>query len=51
MRKILVPSLLLIASALFFCSEPPLTEITWEDNLETAISTGKPVIADFYSPT
>jgi hypothetical protein len=46
-------SLLLILGVivlLFSCAKPPLSEIGWEEDYETALTSGKPVLVNFWRP-
>lgn len=48
MNRILISALLIISAVAFYCAEPPLEEIMWEDNLETTLAAAQPVLVDFW---
>ena len=51
MRMLWIQIVIIASVAAFQCSQEPLGQITWQDNLEVALASGKPVLADFFSPT
>ncbi|MCP4632447.1 MAG: hypothetical protein GY855_05935 [candidate division Zixibacteria bacterium] len=46
------PLLLTLGVILAFvsCAEPPLDEISWEEDYQAALTTGKPVVVNFWRP-